>query len=80
VRFVVPRSHRLREGRWSSQSARRRRAPTTAITGMLTSTTVMCRNSTPMLPMATLAVITHSGVAAGPSNHEQSSNRDAKES
>jgi hypothetical protein len=32
-----------------------------------------------MLPMATLAVISHSGVAAGPSNHEQSSNRDAKE-
>jgi hypothetical protein len=52
---------------------------TTAITGMLTSTTVMCRNGTPMLPMATLAVITHSGVAAGPSDHEHSSNRDAKE-
>jgi hypothetical protein len=37
------------------------------------------QNGTPTLPIATLAVITHSGVAAGPSNHEQSSNRDAKE-
>ena len=47
--------------------------------GMLTSTSVTCGVGTPMLPIATLAVITHSGVAAGPSNHERSSNRDAKE-
>jgi hypothetical protein len=30
-----------------------------------------------MLPGATLAAITRSGVAARPSNHEHSSNRDA---
>jgi hypothetical protein len=41
--------------------------------GMLTSTSVTCGVGTPMLPIATLAVITHSGVAAGPSNHERSS-------
>jgi hypothetical protein len=47
--------------------------------GMLTSTSVTCGVGTPRLPMLTPAVITRSGVAAGPSNHEQSSNRDAKE-
>jgi hypothetical protein len=47
--------------------------------GMLTSTSVTCGVGTPRLPMLTPAVITRSGVAAGPSNREQSSNRDAKE-
>jgi hypothetical protein len=47
--------------------------------GMLTSTTVICGIGTPMLPIATLAVITHSGVADGPPNYEQSSNHNAKE-
>lgn len=79
VRVVVPRSHRLNGNVVSRLSASSASCATTAITGMLTSTTVMCRNGTPMLPMARLAVITHSRVAAGPSNHEHSSNRDAKE-